>query len=90
MGTERRDVVSDGPLVILGCEGGPARQERRGKGSGNEKSSTESHGLLLFFVIGAGFQRGKVKSLRVVQGSQRGEAVALSPILLGNSLLTSM
>jgi hypothetical protein len=48
MGAERRDVVSDGPLVILGCEGCPTRQERRGKGSGNEKSSTESHGLLLF------------------------------------------
>ena len=34
MGTERRDIVSDGPLVILGCEGCPARQEGRGKGSG--------------------------------------------------------
>jgi hypothetical protein len=49
MGAERRDVVSDGPLVILGCEGCPTRQERRGKGSGNEKSSTDSHDLLLFF-----------------------------------------
>jgi hypothetical protein len=79
MGAERRDVVSDGPLIVLGRKGCPARQERRGKGSGNEKSSTESHGLLLFFVTSAGFQRGKVKSLCIAQGSQRGEAVAFSP-----------
>jgi hypothetical protein len=36
MGAERRDVASDGSLIILGREGFPARQERRGKGSGNE------------------------------------------------------
>ena len=62
---ERRDVVADGSLIILGREGGPTRQKRRGKGSGNEKPSTESQDLLLFLIFKdfEAFQRGKVKSL---------------------------
>jgi hypothetical protein len=60
---ERRDVVADGSLIVFGREGGPTRHERGGKGSGNEKTSTESHDLLLCFGSFAAFQYGKVKSL---------------------------
>ncbi|MFW0875159.1 hypothetical protein, partial [Rhodococcoides corynebacterioides] len=87
---ERRDVVADGSLIVLGREGGPTRHERGGKARGNEKSSTKFHQLLLFFRSIAAFQCGKVKSVRTDQGSQTGECVAVSPKIQANPILTPL